>query len=268
MRAVARLTLVLLAAYSFAAAQSTDIRGIYLYTNDVSQITAGTTNALTTSLGITGVDGIAIVIGWDAIEPSMGQFQWALLDQWINIAISRGKKIDLVVPAGDSTPAWLFQAAPAGAGATPLNFTVSPHAGATGVCQTDTIAAPVGSGVPRTMGRNACGAFGAPEKCGDLRSDHAGADHGDQSNVGGVAATRRRRRGRGIRVHHYSLQTWQPAGYKPSLLLHAGTPSSARSQKSFPDKTFAVSIIPERSVSRHCRRWHADQRNVRMRIFR
>jgi hypothetical protein len=54
----------------------------------------------------------------------MGQYQFALLDQWIAQAISLGKKIDLVVPAGSSTPAWLFQAAPTGAGATQLNFTV------------------------------------------------------------------------------------------------------------------------------------------------
>jgi hypothetical protein len=73
------------------------------------------------------VDGVAVVIGWDAIEPAIGQYQWALLDQWVGQAVSLGKKIALVIMAGASTPSWLFQVAPTGAGATPLSFTISPY---------------------------------------------------------------------------------------------------------------------------------------------
>ena len=73
-----------------------DLRGIYIYTNDVSQITKATSTALAASFNVPGVDGVAVVIGWDAIEPALGQYQWTLLDQWIVQASSLGKKIDLV----------------------------------------------------------------------------------------------------------------------------------------------------------------------------
>jgi hypothetical protein len=136
--------LAMLLVCSLARAQSppADLRGIYVYTNDVSQITKATANALTASFSVPGVDGVAVVIGWDAIEPAMGQYQWTLLDQWISQAISSGKKIDLVVTGGGATPSWLFQAAPGGAGATPLSFTDSPHNGATGTCDSEIIASP------------------------------------------------------------------------------------------------------------------------------
>ena len=94
----------ILAAIAPVAWAQADLRGVYVYTNDVSQISKAAASQLTQAFNIPGVDGIAVVIGWDAIEPQMGQYQWTLLDQWISQAIALGKKIDLVVPAGSSTP--------------------------------------------------------------------------------------------------------------------------------------------------------------------
>ena len=118
-----------------------DLRGVYVYTNDLPQISIPPSTQLTASFSLPGVDGIAVVIAWNAIEPAMGQYQWATLDQWIAKVMAQGKKIDLVVMAGSSTPLWLFQPAPSGAGATELSFTVSPHAGALGACDAVNIAA-------------------------------------------------------------------------------------------------------------------------------
>jgi hypothetical protein len=111
---------------SLTAAQ-TDVRGIFIFTNDVSRITNATAAELTQSFSIPGVDGVAIVIGWDAIEPTRGQFQWTLLDQWVTQAVALGKKIDLVIPSGSATPSWLFDPPPSGAGVAELKFTISPH---------------------------------------------------------------------------------------------------------------------------------------------
>ena len=88
-----------------------------------------TAGAWTAGAVAIGVDGVAVVVGWGDVEPAIGEYDWTVLDRWIGQVVALGKKIDLVVPAGSSTPPWLFQPPPVGAGATELSFTVSPHDG-------------------------------------------------------------------------------------------------------------------------------------------
>jgi hypothetical protein len=94
------------------------------------------------ALKVPGIDGLAFVCLWSGIEPSPGQYSWQVMDRWIALADSLGKNVTLVVRAGNATPSWLFQSAPGRAAAVPMNFRVSPHEGKTGVCDTETIAAP------------------------------------------------------------------------------------------------------------------------------
>jgi uncharacterized protein (TIGR03437 family) len=220
-----------------------DLRGIYIYTNDVSQITNATASQLTPSFGIAGVDGVAVVIGWDAIEPAMGQYQWGLLDQWLNRVIALGKKIDLVVPGGVATPSWLFQTAPAGAGATPLNFTITPHDGATANCQPETIAAPWDTAF-LTQWDAMLSALSA-----HLKSTGT-YDAITLLRLTGVNRTTEEFRlpaetpqSTGLACVSDAIATWQSAGYTPSLLLQGWTNILSAFRQSFPDKSFAVSII-------------------------
>src|SRR5579864_1217616 len=74
-RVLAILAVLLVCSPVWTQSPPADLRGIYVYTNDVSQITKATASALTASFGVPGVDGVAVVIGWDAIEPAMGQYQ-------------------------------------------------------------------------------------------------------------------------------------------------------------------------------------------------
>ena len=78
------------------------------------------------------------MIGWNAIEPALGQYSFdSVGSEWIAQVSALGKEDRPGnTGTGASTPPWLFQPAPSGAGATELNFTVSPHAGETGVCDT------------------------------------------------------------------------------------------------------------------------------------
>src|SRR5262249_47495377 len=99
-------------------AASNDLRGIYVYSSNVATISPAYGQTVTSSLQVSGVDGIVLVIGWNAIEPMMGQYQWTTLDGWISQAVASGKKIDLTIVAGVDSPAWLFEPAPNGAGAT------------------------------------------------------------------------------------------------------------------------------------------------------
>jgi hypothetical protein len=125
-----------------AQTSAVDLHGIYVYSSDIATISAGYSKTLTSSFSVPGIDGVVLVISWSSIEPAMGQYQWAMLDQWVGQAIALGKKIDLTVTAGIDTPSWVFQAAPGGAGAKPLSVTVSPHGGATGKCDSETVPAP------------------------------------------------------------------------------------------------------------------------------
>jgi uncharacterized protein (TIGR03437 family) len=231
-------------AHALAQTSAADLRGIFIYTNDLSQESKATQALLTTSFNLPGVDGVAVVIGWNAIEPGMGQYDWTLLDQWVGQVAGLGKKIDLVVPAGTSTPSWLFQPAPSGAGATALNFTVSPHAGATAVCQTVTMAAPWDPAFLRqwdamlaalSVHLKSTGMYGAVtlvRLTGINRTTEELRLPAETPESTGLACVSN------------AIATWQQAGYRPSLLLQGWNSILTSFLKSFPDKSFAVSIIP------------------------
>jgi hypothetical protein len=191
-----------------------------------------------------GVDGVAVVIGWDAIELAMGQYEWALLDQWIGQAVALGKKIDLVVPAGSSTPSWLFAAPPAGTGVPELTFTVSPHVGETGVCDTVNIPRPWDAGFLARWDAMLA-ALSAHLKTANTY------DAITLVRITGINRTTEELRlpaetahSTGLACVSDSITTWQQAGYLPSLLLQGWNAVLGSFMKSFPDKSFAVSIIP------------------------
>jgi hypothetical protein len=74
-----RLWLSLVVAVLAQAQTQPDLRGIYIYTNDVSQVSTATANLLTQSISLPGVDGVAVQIGWQAVEPALGQYDWSPL---------------------------------------------------------------------------------------------------------------------------------------------------------------------------------------------
>ena len=216
-----------------------DMRGIYIYTNDVSQITNATANQVTQSFSIPGVDGVAIVLGWNSIEPSKGEYVWNLLDQWIATVSALGKKIDLVIPAGSSTPAWLFQA-----GATQLTFTVSPHGGQTGVCDTVSLAAPWD---PAFLAQwdAMMGALSAHlTAAGTYNAITLVRITGINRTTEELRLPAETAASTGLACVSNSLATWQQAGYRPSLLLQGWNAILASFMKYYPGKSFAVSIIP------------------------
>jgi hypothetical protein len=238
-----RLLLTLVVVVLAQAQTPPDLHGIYIYTNDVSQVSTATAKLVTQSFSLPGVDGVAVQIGWQAVEPALGQYDWSLLDQWLAKAIATGKKIDLVIPAGSATPAWLFQPPPAGAGATELSFTVSPHAGATGVCDADNIAAPWDP-VFLTQWDAMLSALSTHLKAANeytsitlLRLTGINRTSEELRLPAETAAST------GLACVSNSLAIWQQAGYKPSLLLQGWNAVVNSFNKYFPDKSFAVSII-------------------------
>ena len=227
-----------------AAWGQADLRGIYIYTNDVSQVSKATAANLTQSFSIPGVDGVAVVIGWNSIEPSIGQYQFSVLDQWIGQVIALGKKIDLVIPAGSSTPSWLFQAPPAGAGAKQLSFTVSPHGGQTGVCDTDIIAAPWDPAFLAQWDAMLAAVSAHLKSVGTYGAISLVRLTGINRTTEELRLPAETAQSTGLACVSNAITTWQQAGYRPSLLLQGWNAVLASFEKSFPDKPFAVSIIP------------------------
>jgi hypothetical protein len=221
-----------------------DTRGIYIYSNEVGQLGAASVQELTASLGVPGIDGLALVVGWQDLEPSMGQYQWTILDQWIGEAIALGKKIDLVVPAGSSMPGWLFAPSPIGAGAKPLSFTVSPHAGQTGKCDSEVIAAPWDPAFLDRWNRLLSAlathlrSAGTYDKVTLLRL--TGINRTSEE----LRLPRETPQSTGLACVTDAIATWQQANYRPSLIMTAWHSIVASFATNFPDKVFGVSLIP------------------------
>jgi hypothetical protein len=235
-----------------AAAQSSpaDLRGIYVYSSDVAQISSGYAKMLAESLSVPGVDGLVLVIGWDAVEPAMGQYQWATLDQWMSMAIALHKKIDLTVKAGTNTPAWLFQPPPAGAGAAPLSFTVSPHSGKTGVCDSETIAAPWDPAFLSRWDALLAALAAHLKSAGTYDAVNLLRLTGINRTTDELRLPAETQQSTGLPCVSDAITTWQQAGYRPSRLLQAWDAITSSFQKSFPDKPFSVAIIPQNPFPR------------------
>ena len=56
------------------------------------------------------IDGVALVVRWDRVQPQPGLFDWSELDSWIKPTVSQGKKLSLGIIAGFFTPAWIYTA--------------------------------------------------------------------------------------------------------------------------------------------------------------
>jgi len=224
-------------------ARAQDIRGIYVFSNDVSQISTQTGKNVTAALGLPGTDGLALVIGWDAIEPTMGNYDFGLLDQWIHAAIAGNKKIELVITAGSATPSWMFQPAPVGAGVTPLNFTISPHSGQTGLCQSETMAAPWDATYLNRWDLMLAAVAAHLKSNGTYSAITLLRITGINRTTDELRLPLETPQSTGLPCVTNALTTWQQAGYKPSLLLQAWDAITSSFKKSFPDKPLSVAII-------------------------
>ena len=233
------------AASFFRLQQPADLRGIYVYSSDVSSISASYSQMLTNALAVPGVDGLVLVIAWSALEPTNHVYHWMDLDLWLNRAVALGKKVDLAILAGSSTPDWMFQpVTDGGAGATPLTFTISPHSGATGNCIEETIAAPWDTNF-LTSWKNMLNVLSNHLKTAGTYS------HLTLLRLTGINRTTDELRlpaetaqSTGLDCVSNAPAIWRAAGYTPSNLLSGWSNILSSFTTYFPDKSFSVAIIP------------------------
>jgi hypothetical protein len=229
----------------FRLQQPTDLRGIYVYSSDVSSISANYAQSLSNSLAVPGVDGLVLVIAWSAVEPTNHIFHWTNIDLWLNRAVALGKKVDLTITAGGDTPLWLFDPIIAGgAGATPLSFTISPHSGQTSNCIPEIIAAPWDTNF-----------LAAWKNLLSVLANHLKTVQ-TYDNVTLLRLTGINRTTDELRLPAETAQStgldcvsnapaiWQAAGYTPDKLLFGWSNIVSTFKTYFPDKPLSVAIIP------------------------
>ena len=224
------------------AAQA-DLRGVYVIVLNYPYSSAQGLSARA-ALNVPGTDGMTLVCLWNALEPSPGQFAWQTMDKWIALADSLGKKITLAVRAGSGIPAWLFQSSPGRAAAAPMNFRVSPHDGKTGVCDTETIAAPWD---PAFLARwdTLLAALSAHLKiAGTYGAVTALRLTGINRTSDELRLPAETAQSSGLSCVSDAITAWSVAGYRPSKLLQAWDAVTGSFLNSFPDKSFCVAIIP------------------------
>jgi len=215
-----------------------DLRGIYVDSNALP-ISAQDSSVLVSSLTVPGVDGIVLVLGWRNIEPRMGKFTWTSLDQWMALAVAAHKKVELSIRADYHTPSWLFQPAPAGAGATPLGFSIT-RKPTDPTCLADTLAAPWDTAFLAQWDRmldsvsTHLKSTGAYDDVVLLRLTGINKDS-DELHLPAQSS--------GSSCVTDAVAIWQAAGYRPSLLLKGWDGTTGSFKKSFPDKFFSVAII-------------------------
>ena len=229
-----------------AAGPSSDLRGIYV-DSVAFPIPPDAEARLSQALQQPGVDGLVLVLGWSSIEPERGSYQWMRpadpqwLDQWIGKAIAAGKKVELSVRS-DKTPGWL-----ADAGVRTLPFTYAAQGGAK-ACRTETIAVPWDTGFLREWDAMLAALAahlkstvvqGTSEYDAVVLLRLTGIDR----NSDELHLPEQTPRLEGTDCTKGTVQTWQGAGYKPSLLLQGWDAITSSFKSSFPDKSFSVAII-------------------------
>lgn len=229
----------------FRLALPADLRGIFVYSSDVTGISTDYAQMVSNSLDVSGVDGLVLVIGWNSLEPTNGQFAWTTLDPWITEAASQGKKIDLAIPAGVDTPGWLFQpATDGGAGASPLVFTISPHQGATSNCISETIAAPWDPAFLNSWNAMLTNLASHLQSAGTYSNVTLLRLTGINRTTDELRLPAETSQDTGLSCVSNAPEIWQAAGYTPDLLLYGWSNIVDSFQASFPDKSFSVAIIP------------------------
>src|SRR5438874_2229597 len=110
-----------------AATPLPDIRGIYVIGQKFDLENSpmpGQQTWLQQAIASPAVDGILIDLDWtDVASPTATKtYSWTLLDSMAQLAIAQGKKFEIAIITGGTTPSWVFTPQPQGLGAAFSNF--------------------------------------------------------------------------------------------------------------------------------------------------
>jgi hypothetical protein len=82
------------------------VSGLYAYVGhpDLPNFAKANASAIAENF----IDGAAIVVPWQEIEPQPGVYDWSILDRWVVQTVSLHKKLSVGIIAGLFAPAWLY----------------------------------------------------------------------------------------------------------------------------------------------------------------
>jgi hypothetical protein len=237
------------AARFFRLKQPADLRGIYVYVGLDTATNSPDAVPLMTALKQPGVDGMLLVGLWSSIETNLNQYDWNYVDKWMGYAASLNKKITFSLRAGDGIPDWLFLPPTNGAGATELNFTISPKNGKTGNCQLDRIAIPWEPAFLTNWNLMLSNLSAHLKQQGTYSTltllRLTGINRtSDELRLPAETPDTNRYTGTGLDCVSNAPAIWQTNGYTPSKLLSAWSNILTAFNANFPDKSFCVAIIP------------------------
>ena len=89
-----------------------------------------------------GVDGVLIDLTWSDIAVAYRKYDWSLLDYMARVAVEEGKKFEIAIITGSSTPDWVFAAPPDGYGAQSATFEYIQSGKLGAVCISQTLPLP------------------------------------------------------------------------------------------------------------------------------
>jgi hypothetical protein len=125
-----------------------------------------------------------------------------------------------------------------------LSFTVSPHAGATGVCDSEIIAAPWDTAFLSQWDAMLAALAAHLKSAGTYNAVTLLRLTGINRTSEELRLPAETAQSTGLACVTDAITTWQQAGYRPSLLMQGWNGILGSFQKSFGDKPFSVSLIP------------------------
>lgn len=246
--------LLLLAGSRMAAAQQLpppDIGGIYVVGQKYflpSKIWKSGNGQLKPALRKPGVDGVLIDLTWSDVAPAYRKYDWRLLDYMARAALEQGKKFEIAIITGSSTPAWVFADPPDGYGAQSATFDYiqSTKPGAT--CTPQVLPLPWDARylaafgnmlerLSRHLQRNGYYPNLAMLRITGINTltDELRLPAQTPQTTGNYTAANK--------CTIDNLQLWQSLGYRPGLVRQGWRRMLRLYRRAFPDKVFNVALI-------------------------
>ena len=185
-----------------------------------------------------GVDGVLIDLTWSDIAVAYRKYDWSLLDYMARVVVEEGKKFEIAIITGSSTPDWVFAAPPDGYGAQSATFEYIQSGKLGAVCMSQTLPLPWDTNYLSAL-RDLLNHLSRHIKKKGYYSSLA------MLRITGINTLTDELRlpASENQCKVDNLQLWQSVGYRPVLVRQAWRRILRLYRRAFPDKVLNVALI-------------------------